>query len=275
MTFPYIPYLILTGLMGIHSITTVEKLSVKSGDSVSIPCLYDSTYINHVKSVCKGYFWRFCTFAVKTNQTDNSGKFSISDDTNQRVFTVTINDLTDDDKHYWCAVVTEKKLLVRQYFQLSVTTDEPEMSVEQQEIAAFEGGSVTVLCRYKYPKVMEWCGLGSTCVKDQTGSMDGATVTFNASVPNVFNVTMSELRTKNSGWYWCTNSDFQMPVHITVHESTSTTTTTMSLNTANFTGTHSTTTQNSPLPTSTTRAGGESVQVEHQRSALFTLLYFI
>lgn len=108
----------------------------------------------------------------------------------------------------------------------------PSLYVDHQEITAFERGSVTVMCHYKYPKVTEWCRLNSTCVTDQAGSIDGTTVTINASVPNVFTVTMSELKTESSGWYWCANGGLQMPVHITVHELTSTITTTMSPSTA-------------------------------------------
>lgn len=108
----------------------------------------------------------------------------------------------------------------------------PSLYVDYKEIIAFERGSVTVMCHYEYPEVTEWCRLGSTCVTDQAGSIDGTTVTINASVPNVYTVTMSELRTESSGWYWCVKGDLQMPVHVTVHELTSTTTTTMSPSTA-------------------------------------------
>lgn len=108
----------------------------------------------------------------------------------------------------------------------------PSLYVDHQEIKAFERGSVTVMCRYEYPNVTKWCRLGSTCVTGQAGSINGTTVTINASVPNVFTVVMSELRTESSGWYLCGNRNFQMPVHITVHELTSTTTPTLSPSTA-------------------------------------------
>ncbi|XP_044070998.1 uncharacterized protein LOC122884754 [Siniperca chuatsi] len=266
--------------LGIHcKIITVTEVSVKAGGSISIPCFYEQQYVNHVKYLCKGYHWSSCSYEVKTNKPDNSGKFSISDDTNQTIFTVTINNLTDVDTYYWCAVEIKYKKDIGRRFQLSVTTGMPSLYVDQQEIIAFEGGSVTVKCRYKYPKVTQWCKLGSTCVRDQTGSIDGTTVTINASVPKVFTVTMSELRTKSSGWHWCANRDLQMPVHLTVHEITSTTTT----STANFTGTRPTTTQHSSLLTSTephtaqltnstiNGAGGE-MQDEHKSSTKLTIL---
>ncbi|KAK1905671.1 Polymeric immunoglobulin receptor [Dissostichus eleginoides] len=158
MTFLYVAHLILTGLMGIQGITTVSKVSVKAGDSIAIPCLYNLV-----------------------DYKDN-----------------------EDGTSYWCAI--EKKVYdVKQRFELSVTTGMPSLHVDQQEITAFEGGSVTVKCHSENPKVTKWCRLGSSsCVLDQTGSIDRATVTINTSVSNVFTVTMSGLKTENSGWYCST-----------------------------------------------------------------------
>ncbi|XP_032397040.1 polymeric immunoglobulin receptor isoform X2 [Etheostoma spectabile] len=278
----YVPHLILAGLIGIHSkIVTVSKASVKAGGSISIPCLYELGDKNHVKYLCKGNTWHTCSYAVTTNQPYNSGKFSIYDDINQRTFIVKMNDLTDDGGSYWCAV--EKGFWdVKQHFELSVTTGMPSLYVDHQEIIAFEGRSVTVRCHCKDPKITQWCRLGGTCVSDQTGSIDGTTVTINDSVPNGFTVTLMELKTESSGWYWCNNGDFQMPVHVTVHESTTTTTTTLP-NTANLTGRLPTTQHSSLLtnaephtaqPTNSTinRAGGENLQDEHKSSTIVTIL---
>ncbi|XP_035519709.1 polymeric immunoglobulin receptor-like [Morone saxatilis] len=218
-----IKYVSAVVLSGIHSqVTKVSKVSVKAGGSISIPCLYEPKYRYHVKYLCEGQNWPSCTYAIKSNQ-PSSGKFSISDDKQQRIFTVTINNLMKTDT-YWCAV--EKfGFDVKQSFQLSVETGTSSLYVDQQKINAFERGSVTVMCHYKHQKVTKWCRLGSTCVTGQTGSIDGTPVTINASVTKVFTVTMSGLRTESSGWYWCANKDFQIPVHITVQKLTSTTTT--------------------------------------------------
>ena len=104
-------------------------------------------------------------------------------------------------------------LILNYFFQ-----DTPNLYVNQQEITASEGGSVTVICHYKYSTERKWCRLGRTCVTDQSGSIDETAVTINASVSNVFTVTMSELRTESSGWYWCATRDLQMPVHVTVNK---------------------------------------------------------
>uniref|UniRef100_A0AAQ4P119 Ig-like domain-containing protein n=1 Tax=Gasterosteus aculeatus aculeatus TaxID=481459 RepID=A0AAQ4P119_GASAC len=80
--------------------TVTSEVSVKAGGSISIPCLYSSQHTNHVKYLCKGYYWNYCTFAVRTDQ-KNSAKFSISDDKIRRIFTVTVNELTNDDSGWY------------------------------------------------------------------------------------------------------------------------------------------------------------------------------
>ncbi|XP_065815860.1 uncharacterized protein [Labrus bergylta] len=275
MTSPFSPYLILTALLGFHcEIITVSKVSVKARGSISIPCLYEPPYRNHVKYLCRGHSWLLCSNEVKTNQTEATWKYSISDDTSQRIFTVTINDLEDytDDTCYWCAVQLKRKKDDGKRFQLSITKDMPSLYVDHQKITAFERGSVTVMCRYKYLKVTEWCRLGSTCVTKQTGSIGGTTVTINETVPNVYNVTMSGLTTACSGWYWCTNGDFQIPVHIMVHKLASTTTEKITVNTKTA-RTRRTSTQPSFKPKTTlpknsikSPEGGESLQDELESS---------
>ncbi|KAI4813219.1 hypothetical protein KUCAC02_024562 [Chaenocephalus aceratus] len=124
--------LILTGLTGIHGITTVSKVSVRAGGSITVPCLYDSKHINNVKYLCKGPRWDFCSSEVKTNKPSSSGKCLISDDKKQRVFTVTINDLTDKDtEYYWCAVEIKDGADLKEYFHLSVTAGIPSLYVAQ------------------------------------------------------------------------------------------------------------------------------------------------
>ncbi|XP_037321292.2 uncharacterized protein LOC119214023 [Pungitius pungitius] len=253
MTSQYVFHLILAALMGIHSeIVTVGEVSVKAGGSISIPCLYDQIYKNHVKYLCKGWKFWSCSIKVETTKEKKnitSGRFSISDDANQKIFTVTINNLTDEDiqSQYWCAV-EKRSYDVKKELQLSVTTTGvPSLYVDQQEISTFERGSVTVRCRCENPSKIQWCKLNGTCVTDGPGSIDGTTVTINASVSNVFSVSMSGLRTKNSGWYFCVNENFAMPVRVTVHELPATTATTISPKTAR---TSPTTTQHSSLCTS-------------------------
>uniref|UniRef100_A0A3Q4N0D3 Immunoglobulin domain-containing protein n=1 Tax=Neolamprologus brichardi TaxID=32507 RepID=A0A3Q4N0D3_NEOBR len=180
--------------VGVHSITTVSEVSVKTGKSISIPCLYESKYKNHVKYLCKGPKWKSCSDVVKTNTADPSGKYSISDDKKQFFFTVTINNLTNKNTDYWCV-----------HFQLSVTS-------------GYIGENITIRCHQSYSGKMKWCRLGRNCVTGSSGSIDGTTVTTYMSEPNVFTVTMSGLQSQDSGWYWCAKGDIQIPVYLNVTE---------------------------------------------------------
>lgn len=93
---------------------------MKAGRSVSIPCLYEPTYTNNVKYLCRGYAWNYCTYEIRTDQ-GNSAKYSISDDKNQRIFTVTINDVTNQADAYWCIVEKHNAVDDGVRFQLQVT----------------------------------------------------------------------------------------------------------------------------------------------------------
>ncbi|XP_042358209.1 uncharacterized protein LOC121954635 isoform X4 [Plectropomus leopardus] len=214
-------FLIISALTGIHSITTVSKVPVKAGDPVSIPCLYGSQYVNHVKYLCRGYYWNHCSYAVKTNR-ENSGNFLISDDKIHRIFTVTIKG--PKDKDYWCAVEVNGGSDDGAYFHLSLTSGKPSLYVDRQEMTGFIGDNITISCHYRNSVVtdIKWCRLGSSCVTSSSGSIHGTRVTVIRSVPNVYNVTMSGLKTESSGWYYCVKGDLQVPVHLTVNEKNTT-----------------------------------------------------
>ncbi|XP_035981949.1 uncharacterized protein LOC105916930 [Fundulus heteroclitus] len=205
--------LILTLITGNDGALTM--IPAKAGASVTIPCLYESQYRNHVKYLCEGYYWDSCSKAIKTNS-QGSGKYSISDDKNQTIFSVTINHLTVENTDYWCAVDISRAYDVGQYFQLSITTDTPSLYVDNQEVTGFIGEDVTINCPYRTSGEMKWCKLGRDCVTGVSGSIDGTTVNINTKAMSVFSVTMKGLMPKSSGWYYCDNGNFQMPVHLTV-----------------------------------------------------------
>ncbi|XP_034008567.1 uncharacterized protein LOC117499961 [Trematomus bernacchii] len=216
--------LIFTGLTGIHSITTVSKVSVRAGGSITIPCLYESKHTNNVKYLCKVSTWDFCSDKVKTNKPSSSGKFSISDDKTQRVFTVTINDLTGEDTdYYWCAVEIDYGPDLGTRFHLSVTGGNPYLYVDEQKRTGFRGEEITIDYHYYNAGDIKWCRLGSSCVTRPNGWLENSRVTMN-NVPGLLSVTLSGLRTESSGWYLCVKGDLQMPVHITVTEKPTTTT---------------------------------------------------
>uniref|UniRef100_A0A3Q4HK87 Immunoglobulin domain-containing protein n=1 Tax=Neolamprologus brichardi TaxID=32507 RepID=A0A3Q4HK87_NEOBR len=199
-------------------ITTVSKVSVEAGKSISIPCLYESKYIDHVKYLCKGHIWSSCSYAVKTNKPDPSGKYSIYDDKKEQIFTVTIKNLTNQNTDYWCVVEINNGLDCGQYFQLSVTSGTPSLYLDHQKTTGYIGENITIRCHRSNSGEMKWCRLGRNCVTGSFGSIDGTTVTTHMRDPNVFTVTMTGLRSEDSGWYWCAEGDIQIPVYLNVTE---------------------------------------------------------
>ncbi|XP_042073982.1 uncharacterized protein LOC121814050, partial [Haplochromis burtoni] len=202
----------------VHSITTVSKVSVEAGKSISIPCLYESQYIDHVKYLCKGHTWGYCRYAVKTNKPDPSGKYLISDDKIQKIFTVTINELTDKNTKYWCVVEIDNGKDYGQYFQLLVISGTPSVYVDHQRITGYIGENITIRCHNSNSGAMKWCRLDRNCVTGSFGSTDGTTVTAYMRDSNVFTVTMSGLHSEDSGWYLCAEGDIQIPVYLNVTE---------------------------------------------------------
>ncbi|XP_035610222.2 polymeric immunoglobulin receptor-like isoform X5 [Oncorhynchus keta] len=224
----------LTGVSDAQSVSTVRHVSVKQGGSITIPCLYNQRYRNNVKYWCRGYYWLGCSTVVRTDHPKTSGKTSISDDINQRVFTVTMTILSPSDSdYYWCIVERKSKADDGVRLQISVTPGTPELYVDQQELTGVVGGSVTVLCYYSSQGSSgRWCRMGGSCVAvGHSRALDGTFVKLVQDQSRTTNgyvlmVTMSGLMMENTGWYWCEKGDLQMPVHITVNQPTTTQSTT-------------------------------------------------
>ncbi|XP_045069346.1 polymeric immunoglobulin receptor-like [Coregonus clupeaformis] len=266
-------FLILTLILFVLS--AARHVSVQTGGSITIPCHYDQYYINHVKYWCKGYNWISCSTLVRSDHPNSSGNASISDDINQRVFTVTMTDLEpEDSKTYRCVVEINGGPDIRiQWFYLSVTPGTPELYVDQQEVTGVEGGSVTVRCYYSNSGNMKWCRMGGDCVNRYSGTLHGTSVTLKrTSVANnrkVLTVTMSGLKMENTDWYWCEVGELELPVHITVSQQTATqrTTTMTSTNQAPTNQQPSVSPTAEPVQTDNTSQGAEgNMEDVHQRS---------
>ncbi|KTF85854.1 hypothetical protein cypCar_00041964 [Cyprinus carpio] len=76
------------------------------GERFDIRCTYESGYESNPKYLCKGA----CNIGnkvivVKSGSPAEDQRFSLSDNTTARVFTVTITDLRlEDEGQYWCGV---------------------------------------------------------------------------------------------------------------------------------------------------------------------------
>ncbi|XP_048851499.1 polymeric immunoglobulin receptor-like isoform X2 [Brienomyrus brachyistius] len=204
---------------GADSVSTVRWVTVQSGGSVTIPCLYEDTYKNHVKYWCRGIDDRSCPPIVRTDSPQTKGDVSIRDDPDQRVFTVTMNHLTTEDADFYCCrVEISGHSDVGEWLTLSVTDGSPELSVDKQEVTGVAGDSVSVQCHYGDSRSQKmWCKMGGSCLSGNSGSLDGRPVEIRDDrVNKVFSVTMRGLERKDTGWYWCDDGHQQIPVQITV-----------------------------------------------------------
>uniref|UniRef100_A0A3B3Q3R0 Ig-like domain-containing protein n=1 Tax=Paramormyrops kingsleyae TaxID=1676925 RepID=A0A3B3Q3R0_9TELE len=102
-------------------VSTLSRVTVQRGGSVTIPCFYGDRYKTHVKYWCRGDYRDSCTPIVHSDS-PQEGKVSIRDDPDQQVFTVTINDVTaGDSDYYWCGVEISRGSDVGDQVKLLVT----------------------------------------------------------------------------------------------------------------------------------------------------------
>ena len=98
------------------------RVSVKTGDSITIPCPYHHYYIKHSKYLCKGDHFDSCSHVVHAKPPKGTAKASVFDDINQLTMIVTMTDLEPGDSaRYYCAVEVNGGINVRaEWFHLSV-----------------------------------------------------------------------------------------------------------------------------------------------------------
>uniref|UniRef100_A0A672M9G8 CMRF35-like molecule 8 n=1 Tax=Sinocyclocheilus grahami TaxID=75366 RepID=A0A672M9G8_SINGR len=105
------------------------------GDRFDIRCPYESGYESNPKYLCKGE----CKFGnkfivVKSGSPAKDQRFSLTDDTTTRVFTVTITDLrTEDAGQYWCAV--ERTFSTDDYSEILLLVKQDKRSAEVTTIS--------------------------------------------------------------------------------------------------------------------------------------------
>ncbi|XP_051983035.1 uncharacterized protein LOC127644064 [Xyrauchen texanus] len=92
--------------------------------TLDIRCPYESGYETHVKYFCKGECNLDRNIIIESGSPAKDERFSLTDDTTARVFTVSITDLrTEDEGKYWCAVRRSLQTDVYSEIMLLVKTD--------------------------------------------------------------------------------------------------------------------------------------------------------
>ncbi|MGH0132841.1 UNVERIFIED_CONTAM: hypothetical protein FKN15_050889 [Acipenser sinensis] len=197
-------------------LNAIDGINSYEGGSVSVQCRYDRYFNTNVKYWCRGKVWSSCKVIQRSHEKQREeDKVSISDNRTQGVFTVTVRRLEKKDADwYWCGIervgIDEGTLL-----NLKVADGAGASKVWLNAIDginSYEGGSVSVQCRYdRYfnTNVKYWCRgkVWSSCKVIQRShekqrEEDKVSISDNRT-QGVFTVTVRRLEKKDADWYWC------------------------------------------------------------------------
>ncbi|XP_056599923.1 CMRF35-like molecule 5 isoform X2 [Triplophysa dalaica] len=191
----------------------LKVFSVQTGGSLTIPCHYDTQYIQQKKYWCyhaKGEY-KSCSVLASANET--KGRVSVIDHPDQSLFTVTMTNLQDQDSgKYWCVVEIKSNQKNPIYVRIQSV---PDVSVVSSSVSGDEGGNISVKCLYSSAyknKHKHWCRYkDKSCYSSQSSSVE-----ISDDERESFTVLMSGLMLSDSGWYFCSVGDRQAPVQLTV-----------------------------------------------------------
>ncbi|XP_006886445.1 PREDICTED: CMRF35-like molecule 7-like [Elephantulus edwardii] len=100
--------LVLLILPGCFTLRGPSAVSGYEGGSLTVQCHYNSGWETYVKWWCRGAVWSSCKFVVRTTGSEQEVKkdrVSIKDNQKNRIFTVTMEQLREDDADvYWCGI---------------------------------------------------------------------------------------------------------------------------------------------------------------------------
>ncbi|KAK2869702.1 hypothetical protein Q8A67_024094 [Cirrhinus molitorella] len=223
----YVLICMLFNTLGAQDVRTVSQVSVQERKSIIIPCWYNQAYVNNVKYLSFGDYWTFSNYVEFSDGRRKHETISVSDNKTTNILTIEMRNIQQSQSgKYWCGIDGPKSHIGIE-FNLKVTADIAGLYVQNQMLAGLEAGNVTIYCYYHLPKKtgIQWCKLAGPCVLESGGLLDGALVNISNN-NGVVSVNMSKLKKENTGWYWCSVTDLQMPVHITVSTREQTTITT-------------------------------------------------
>ncbi|XP_026170365.1 polymeric immunoglobulin receptor [Mastacembelus armatus] len=207
-------------------VTTVDEFAVLEGRSLTVPCHYEPQYATYVKYWCRGKMREFCSSLARTDDPNSANlakdKVSILDDPVHLVFTVTLNDLKEDESGWYMCGVEVGGLWsadVVAYTNIKVIHG---MSVVNSHLTGEEGSSVTAECLYseRYRgSEKKWCRSGdwSSCLHTGSeGSYEDTSVAIKDDRTGAFTVTLKKLQMRDTGWYWCSAGQRQIAVQVLV-----------------------------------------------------------
>ncbi|NP_001293038.1 polymeric immunoglobulin receptor-like 4.2 precursor [Danio rerio] len=220
MAHPSLLIAVLFCTAGTLSMKTLDRVPVIEGETITIPCLYDNKYKLNKKYWCNGNTWLGCSVVAYANHT---GKWTITDYPDHNMFTVTLNNSTSSDSgHYWCAVEIDHHVDNSKYLYLTVQKA-PDVSVLSSSVSGHKGDDVSVRCFYRSAyqnKLKQWCRIDDlTCFREKkTDTSQNSSVQISDDGESSFTVLMTGLRLSDSGWYFCSVGNLQVPVQLTVYQ---------------------------------------------------------
>ncbi|XP_061747410.1 CMRF35-like molecule 6 isoform X3 [Nerophis ophidion] len=194
-----------------------------------VPCHYDPQYASSVKYWCRGKAREFCTSLARTDQTPAGGKVSIFDDPIQQVFTVTVENMKEEDSGWYMCGVEIGGFWKADAVAFTNVKVIPGMSVVNNQLRGEEGTSVTAECQYSErhrDSEKKWCRSGdpSSCsLTGPGGSYQGPRLALDDDKTGTLTVTIKSLQMSDMGWYWCSAGELSMAVHVQVTPRTSST----------------------------------------------------
>ncbi|KAI2667937.1 CMRF35-like molecule 1 [Labeo rohita] len=106
-------------------------------------------------------------------------------------------------------------------FGVLLYTAAPDVSVVSSSVSGHEGGDISVQCLYSSGyknKPKQWCRFEdqSCYTVGRTNTSQNSSVQIRDDGTRNFTVLMTGLRLTDSGWYFCSVGDLQVPVQLHV-----------------------------------------------------------
>ncbi|KAI5109471.1 polymeric immunoglobulin receptor-like isoform X2, partial [Silurus meridionalis] len=202
---------------------TINKTVHVRGD-VNISCTYPESHKNDNKFLCKRHTTAACLYMATIKEDVSVGKFSLYDDREKHVFTVSLNDVTEQDSgEYWCGAVAWKQDHEYNVYFIHINLTVTGLlrwifgvlldGRASMEVTGYSGGEVLIKCMYdpefttnkKY-----FCMLTSLDCEDLINTdaknmwvTSGRSSMFDDTKSAEFTVKIRELTVKDTGTYQC------------------------------------------------------------------------
>ncbi|TRY55784.1 hypothetical protein DNTS_025637 [Danionella cerebrum] len=112
---------------------------------------------------------------------------------------------------YRCFILRLRDILVQK---------DPDLFVLNSSVSAEEGDTVSIQCFYSHQnqqKTKRWCRIKErSCYEAGKTSSQNSSILITDDWKRSFTVEMSGLTLSDSGWFFCSAGDLQVPVHLTV-----------------------------------------------------------